>query len=77
VHAFLLDEFVYWPGEQVEQIFSPVVVVSLNCPAKHSEQNKLPSRAVLPMPQTSHEVVRLETLDAVSLPHFLHASAPS
>jgi hypothetical protein len=64
------------PGEQVAQIFSSVLVVSSNCPAKHSEQTKLPFDAVLPVPQLSHEVVRLRSVDAVSLMHFLQATLP-
>jgi hypothetical protein len=51
-------------------------VVSSNCPAKHSEQTKLPFGAVLAVPQTLHGVVRWRSVDAVSSMQFLQASVP-
>jgi len=53
-----------------------MLVVSLNCPAKHSEQTKLPFGAVLPVPQTSHGVVRLGLVDTVFSMQSLQASVP-
>ena len=42
-----LDESVYLPGEQVEQIVSLAPVISSNCPAKQSEHLVLPGLDVL------------------------------
>jgi hypothetical protein len=53
LHSFKLDESVYWPGEQSEQIVSPVPVVSSNCPAKQSLHEVLPSAAKRPV---AHEM---------------------
>ena len=76
-HASMFNAPVYVPGGQVVQIFSPVLVVSSYCPAKQSEQNVLPSAAVLPVPQVPHGVVRLVSFDAVSSRQFLHAASSS
>jgi hypothetical protein len=72
----MFDAAVYWPSEHSEQMVSFVLVVSSNCPAKHSEQDKLPFDAVLPAPQASHGVARLRAVDAVSSRQSLHATAP-
>jgi len=45
------------PDEQLEQIFSPMAVVSLNCPAKQSLHDVLPSVAKRPAPQALHSLV--------------------
>jgi len=60
------------PGEQGEQI-SSLFVVSSNWPAKHSEQDKLPFGAVLPVPQASQGVARWRSVAAVSLVHSWQA----
>jgi len=45
------------PDEQLEQIFSPVDVVSSYCPAKQSVHDVLPSVAKRPLAHALHSVV--------------------
>jgi hypothetical protein len=72
----MFEKSVYWPGKQMEQFVPPVLVGFSNCPAKHSEHDKLPFDAVLPAPHASHGVARLRSVAAVSSRQSLHATVP-